>query len=331
MKIDTAALKRQVDHELREPLEFVTGTLGVDFMSTLDAPGRRARFREFLEDHAAPGRPFPDVTRHDLHVPGYLGDPDVPVRVFRREDRRSVAGGVLYIHGGGFTLGSAEGEDANAAALAAELGCTVISVDYRLAPEHPYPAQIRDCYAALQWISANAASVLVDASLIAVYGHSAGGNLAANLALMARDLKGPAIAYQVLCYPLLDDRMQTSSMTMLSGLGLWDRAANAEAWRSLLGDEYSGAPPDYAVPARATDLSQLPPAYIDTGALEILLDENLEFAGRLAEAGVPLELHIYPGAYHGFDMFAPKAAVSQRAIAARHAAIGRALKLATER
>jgi acetyl esterase/lipase len=326
MNDSNVSLLKMVDPELIESRNFVVKNLAFDFMATLDAPSRRNRFEEFAAGLGSPETIHPEVIRHDLIISGYSGDPDVRIRLLRRKDQQVAKGGILYMHGGGFTIGSVEQEDWNAAGLAASLGCTVISVDYRLAPENPHPAPIRDCYAALCWMHANADQIMLTPTLIAVYGHSAGGNLATNLTLMTRDLKGPELAYQMLCYPMLDDRMATQSMTELSGLGIWDKAANAVAWTALLG-RLDGPILDYAVPARSSNLKGLPPTFIDTGALEILLDEMIEYGRRLIEAHVPFEFHLYPSAYHGFDMFAPAAAVSQRATSVRLAALRRSLKL----
>lgn len=317
-----------IDPELRDSMEFVNRELGHDFMSTMDAPRRRQRFAEFLQQVSPPEPPFPDVLREEATAPGFEQGPGVPVRVFRpRDPRPAASGGLLYMHGGGFTLGSPATEDANAAALSEALRCTVVSVDYRLAPEHHHPAPVQDCYAALAWFAEHADELGVDPHLIVVYGHSGGAGLAANVAIMARDLEGPSIALQMLCYPMLDDRMKASTLSTLNGAGVFDTAAVRTAWQSLLGGKDAAEHPPYGAAARCANLQHLPAAYIDAGQIEVLLEENLAFAQSLTEAGVPVELHIYPRAYHGFDMFAPHAAVSQQCVQQRIAALRRVFKL----
>ena len=233
---------------------------------------------------------------------------------------------VYYIHGGAFQLGSVAQEDGAAAGLALTSGCIVVSVDYRLAPETPHPGPVEDCYAGLAWLGAHTAELNVDPGRIAVYGHSAGGGLAALVAQIALDRGGPPIRYQMLCYPMLDDRADSRSMAELNGLGMFDRDAVVLGWSSLLGDDRA-APAPYGAAARRRDHAGLPPAYLDVGALDVLSDEVIDYARRLMGAGVRTELHVYPAAYHGFDMFSPEASVSQRAVAVRHAALRQALGL----
>jgi acetyl esterase/lipase len=323
-------LRDRVDPELLPALDFTTSRLGRDFMGSGDAPGRRARFAEFLEQ-IAPAEPIlPHVQRLDRTIPGSPGEPQIPIRVYRSPLSPPGTAGILFLHGGGFNIGSVGQEDAAAAFLCSELKVVVVSVEYRLAPEHPHPAPVTDCYTALCWMADQAVSLGVDRARIAVYGHSAGGGLAANVALMARDRAFPHISYQMLCYPMLDDRMSSPSFERLAGLGVWDLGANTQAWRALLGstpEPDSGDVPAYAVAARAADLSRLPAAYIDVGDLDILLDQDLAYAQRLMNQDVPVEVHVYPGAYHGFDAFAPSAQLSQRAIQSRLAALRRALAI----
>lgn len=320
-------LLERVDAELRGALDLTQSMLGQDFMGTLDAPRRRARFDEFLRQVIPPRRLFPEVVRTDLKIPGHAGDADVAVRTYRGPAVPTKAPGILFIHGGGFNIGSVEQEDNAAAFLASQLGVVVVSVDYRLAPEHPHPAPVTDCYAALSWMATEATRLGIDPARLAVYGHSAGGGLAANVALMARDRGSLRVAYQMLCYPMLDHRMSSPSIASLSGLGVWDRGANAEAWKCLLGASPDRNSPAYAAAASASDVKGSPPTYVDVGDLDILLDEDVAYAQRLMQAGVEVELHVYPGAYHGFDAFSPTAAVSQKAVQSRLAALRRALRL----
>jgi acetyl esterase/lipase len=212
--------------------------------------------------------------------------------------------------------------DAQAATLADSLSCVVVSVEYRLAPEHPYPAGPRDCYAGLAWMAAHADELGVDPDRIAIYGASAGGGLCIATALMARDRGGPALCFQMPIYPMIDDRNETPSSHLITDVGVWDRAANLEAWAWYLGGKEADG---YAAPARCEDLSGLPPTFIDVGTLDLFRDEDLAFAARLVQAGVPPELHLHPGAYHASEGFAPNAALSRRIVATRNDALRRAL------
>ena len=201
---------------------------------------------------------------------------------------------------------------------AEDLGLAVVSVEYRLAPETPHPGPIEDVYAGLAWTAAHADELGIDAARIVIAGGSAGGGLTAALALLARDRGGPALLGQMPLYPMLDDRNDTVSARQMAGIGVWDRTANDTGWTALLGDARGG--PDvspYAAPARATDLSGLPPAFIDVGSAETFRDEAVAYASRMWAAGGTAELHVWPGAFHGFDALAPHAQVSQEAKAAR--------------
>ncbi len=242
------------------------------------------------------------------------------VRVHRPADATATdAGarrpGILYLHGGGLIIGSAVQGDPLCRRLADELGAVAASVGYRLPPEHPYPAPLDDCYAALQWL---AAQPDVDPARIAVIGLSAGGGLAASLALLARDRGEYALAGQVLAYPMLDDRTDKSAAAHPRMLRLWNGPSNRLGWGMYLGAGTAGAGAttldaatlEHAVPARRADLSGVAPAWIGVGTLDLFHAEDVEYARRLTEAGVPTELHVIEGAYHGFDASEPTAAVS---------------------
>ncbi|OBK26419.1 alpha/beta hydrolase [Mycobacterium asiaticum] len=229
----------------------------------------------------------------------------VGVRLYRPVDVTGPTAALLWIHGGGYVFGSAKQDDALCRRFSKALGITVASVDYRLAPEFPYPAPLEDCYAALTWLAALPG---VDAGRVAIGGASAGGGLAAALALLARDRArendGVVPVFQLLAYPMLDDR--SSSTPVNPNYRLWDQTANEFGWEAYLG----GADPQVAVPARRADLSGLPPAWIGVGTHDLFHDEDVEYARRLVEAGVPCQLDLIPGAFHGFDLVAPKAGVS---------------------
>lgn len=232
---------------------------------------------------------------------------------------------ILQIHGGGYVMGSSRISHLGNMAMAADLEVVIVAVDYRLAPETPAPGSVEDCYAALCWMVAEADRLGLDPQRIAVRGESAGGGLAASLALLARDRRGPMLVHQNLIYPMLDDRTCLKQLPERLGAFVWTPAANVFGWRSLLGVEPgSAAVPDYAVPARAESLAGLPSTFIAVGALDLFVVENMDYARRLTEADVATELHVYPGAYHGFDVL-PESAPAQRMKQDAYAALRRAL------
>lgn len=228
----------------------------------------------------------------------------VGVRLYRPAGTTATTtGALLWIHGGGYVIGTAAQDDALCRRFVATLGITVASVDYRLAPEHPYPAPLEDCYTVLTWLAGLPG---IDRDRIAIGGASAGGGLTAALALLARDRGEITPVFQVLVYPMLDDRTVGDHLHD-SGHRLWNATSNRYGWQSYLG----GADPQVAVPARRADLAGLPPAWMGVGTLDLFHDEDLAYAERLQAAGVPCEVHIVPGAFHGFDGIAPKAPISQ--------------------
>jgi acetyl esterase/lipase len=253
------------------------------------------------------------VDIEDLDVPGPVDAPAVPVRVYRPSGNAPARGrpALLDIHGGGFVVGSIEMEHAFATQVARLLETVVVAVEYRLAPEHPFPAGLEDCYAALTWLHANAATLGVDPTRIAVGGQSAGGGLSAATALVARDRGGPPLCFQFLGIPELDYRLDTASMRAFVDTPMWHRANAELSWQYYLGSELDEVSP-YASPAIATDLRGLPPAYVTTMEFDPLRDEGILYALRLMEAGVSVELHTYPGTFHG-SSFVTTAAVSRRA------------------
>ncbi|GAA0426309.1 alpha/beta hydrolase [Streptomyces luteireticuli] len=284
-------------------------------LAALQERDAAARPRPTLRELRADGRFEVD----ELRVPGAPGGPDVTLVSARPAGLTGPLPLLYYLHGGGMITGNAWSVLPRLLrewALPLELA--VISVEYRLAPQTRYPGPVEDCYAGLTWAAAHAADLGIDADRVIIGGKSAGGGLAAALALLARDRGGPAPIGQLLLCPMLDDRNNTFSGHQLAGLDVWDRTSNATAWQALLGDRY-GAPdlPPYAAPARATDLSGLPPAYIEVGSAETLRDEGVAYANALWQAGGQAELHVWPGAFHGFDTFAPQASLSQDARNAR--------------
>ncbi|MFI7541666.1 alpha/beta hydrolase [Actinoplanes sp. NPDC049599] len=271
------------------------------------------------------GSPTDDDLRRDgrftvtqRQVPGLDGDPDISLLILTPTAATGTLGCVYFTHGGGMIIGDNRTGVLEALDWAEELGLVVVSVEYRLAPETPHPGPVNDCYAGLLWTAGHAAELGYEPGRLIVAGGSAGGGLAAALALMARDRGGPALAGQLLIYPMLDDRNDTFSSRQMAGRGIWDATANNTGWTALLGEARGG--PDvspYAAPARATDLSGLPPTFIDVGSAETFRDEDVAYASRIWAAGGRAELHVWPGCFHGFDATVPQAAISQEARAAR--------------
>lgn len=286
----------------------------------------RVRLAEFLRSLAVQGVVRPTDARIeeiDRIIPGPEGAPEVPIRIYMPRDRKEPGPGFVNFHGGAFIFGDLETEHPRCLAMAAEGGAVSVGVDYRLAPENPFPAGLEDCYAALEWVVENADELRIDPSRVAVGGGSAGGNLAAAVALLARDRGGPAPAYQMLFYPVVDDRCDTCSMRDGKDLYIWDYQNSLKMWDQYLGEEREGVSP-YAAPARAEDLSGLPPAYVITAEHDPLRDEAILYAMRLMAAGVPVELHNYPGTVHGFDFMTPSE-ISSRAVGESVEAFKRAM------
>jgi acetyl esterase/lipase len=240
----------------------------------------------------------------------------VGVRLHRPTGVSQPGPALLWIHGGGYIIGTAQQDDELCRRFVRELGVTVAAVDYRLAPEHPYPAPLEDCYAALTWLSALPA---VDPARVAIGGASAGGGLAAALALLARDRGEVKPTLQLLAYPMLDDR--SGSTAENPNYRLWGPKSNRFGWAAYLGN----ADPKVAVPARHEDLSGLPPAWIGVGTNDLFHDEDLAYAARLTAAGVPCHIETVPGAFHGFDLIVPKASVSKAFFASQCASLRSAL------
>ena len=261
----------------------------------------------------------------DRQVPGPEGEPDISLLICRPASAESAGPRpvIYHVHGGGMVIGNNRVGVDVPLTWARELDAVVVSVEYRLAPEHPHPAPVEDVYAGLVWTADHAAELGAAPERIVVAGASAGGGLCAALALLTRDRKGPQPIGQVLMCPMLDDRNDTPSAHQMAGLGVWDRTANETGWSALLGSRRGGPDvPQYAAPARAEDLTGLPPAFLDVGSAETFRDEVVAYASRIWQAGGVAELHVWPG---GFDGFAPQAALSQAARAAQVAWLERLL------
>ncbi len=263
----------------------------------------------------------------DVLVPGPDGAPPVPVRVYTPAGSDAPRPGLVYLHGGGFVLGSLELYHSDVLRIADQVGAVVVSVDYRLAPEHRFPAGLEDCYAALAWTAENATELGIDPARIAVGGESAGGGLSAAVALLARDRSGPSLCFQYLGTPELDDRLDSPSMQAFHDTPLWNRPNAEVSWDYYLGEGVRGSEcvEPYAAPARHTDLTGLPPALVTTCEFDPLRDEGIAYAQRLAQAGVQTELHLYPGTFHGSAMIVG-AKVSQQMVCDQLEAFHRAFR-----
>lgn len=281
-----------------------------------DVQTRRLNGHRLFDYVAAQRTPAPGVEVERYQVPA--GDGTLlNAGWYYRQEANQPGSAVLYLHGGGMIFALehiGEMYDVAVREYVAASGVPMLVVDYRVAPEHPHPTPVEDCYATLQWLAGNARALGFDPSRLAVMGDSAGGGLAAGVCLMARDRGGPAVAQQLLIYPMLDDRTTIPDPQLLPFL-TWTYDDNITGWGALLGESAgTDRVSQYAAPARADDLTGLPPTYIDTGDLDIFRDEDIAYARRLADAGVPTELHLHPGCPHAFEGLASGAGVSKRAI-----------------
>lgn len=302
----------------------------LDFMPAIDLsgdiPAARRAVNEAMDALLATLPTIEGVVSRDLMIAGEGDDPKLRIRIYEPEGGGHDGSALLYIHGGGMVLLRVEDTDQMCRDIVAELGCVVVSVDYRLAPEHPYPAAVHDCVAALRWLHGEAAALGVDPDRVAVGGGSAGGGLAAGLALEARD-RGLPVCFQWLIYPMIDDRNETPSSHEVTEARVWNRDKNVLAWDAYLAGTERSAVPLSAAPARAglDDLAGLPPAYIDVGEVDLFRDEDIAYAARLMQAGVACELHVTPGAFHASESYHPTAASSQRILGYRKDALRRGL------
>ncbi len=282
------------------------------------AERRKMNYRRPL---APPPAPQPETRL----IRGPKDAPDVRIYILGAAPGQSKPA-VLHIHGGGFITGSATDNLRDNQDLVRTQDCVVVSVDYRLAPETPFPGALEDNYAALRWLYANAEALGVDRARIAVKGESAGGGHAAMLAIAARDRGEIPLALQVLIYPMLDDRTgSTRQLPPHIGAYGWTAADNREGWSALLGRPVGrGAPPAGAVPARVEALAGLPPTFIGVGSIDLFVDEDIDYARRLTQAGVSTELFVVPGGFHGFDLMVPGASLTREFTRAWQEALKRA-------
>jgi acetyl esterase/lipase len=314
----------QLDPELKEPIKMMLSQMPPTSFDNL--PAARAASKQMMAAMKSQMPVIPGVTTEDRTIPGPAGAPDVTVRIYRPKKQSGLFPALLWIHGGGYMLGEIDQEDFSAKNFTLAGECVVISVEYRLAPENPYPAPLEDCYAALKWLSSHAKELKVDRSRIAIGGASAGGGLAAGLALLSRDRNEVKTVFQLLVYPMINDCNINPASDVLPDTLFWTRENNLAGWRSYLGCEPGGEGTScYAAAFRAENLEGLPAAYITVGDIDLFSQEDIEYAQRLMEAGVPTELHVYPGGCHAFDMLVPGADISKRFTADIYRALKRAL------
>jgi acetyl esterase/lipase len=248
----------------------------------------------------------------NVAIPRQDGDKKLRLRVYKPKSVNAPTPVLVWIHGGGYLIGRPEQDDYSCAQYVHELGITVVSVDYRLAPKHPFPAGLDDCYSTLKWLASHSQQLGIDSKRIAIGGKSAGGGLAAALAQLAQDRKEIELAFQLLIYPMLDDRTVLRTEIDDSNNITWNHTSNRFGWESYLGQRCGAENvPAYSVPARRTDLSGLPPAWIGVGGLDIFHDEDVAYAQRLKECGVECNLEVIQGAFHGFDVFDPQVPIIQ--------------------
>ena len=315
-------IQNRIDPASSLPLEELLNTIPGGFNAIEDIKERRNVINSLVRMMTAELPPIDNIVIEDRNIAAPDALLELVVRIYKPTGVSGGLPGIFFIHGGGMIMGSIETENHKAAMLCETIQSIVVSVEYRLAPENPHPAQVQDCYEALVWMSKNAAELGFDADRLAIVGGSAGGGLAIATALMARDQEFPKLSFQMANYPMIDDRNETPSSKEITDVGIWDRKANIEAWDWYLGGKNAD---EYAAPARAKDLSGLPPTFIDVGELDLFRDEDIEFAKRLLQAGVTTELHVYPGAYHASESFAPEAELSKQIWTKRIEALKRAL------
>jgi acetyl esterase/lipase len=315
--INTHENKYLIDRELKESLDLLLAA----YPGGLNAPETIEERRDLIATYLAQFPRNESVSRTDMKIKSQASGVDIPIRLYRPLNQNSpsrVDCAVILIHGGGMVMGSIETDDANAAFLSLTLDCLIVSIDYRLAPEHPFPAALDDCADVSTWVFANTTELRISPDKIVLYGGSAGGGLAIALGLRMRDKGLKQFALICAPYPMIDDRNQTPATFEITDLGVWDRRANIESWGWYLGQQPSSElDPEfsqvsiYAAPARAEDLSGLAPIYTDVGDVDLFRDDVIDFAKRLKVAGNPVEFHLVPGMFHAGELFNPDAVISK--------------------
>jgi acetyl esterase/lipase len=312
------------DSELEAVLALVGDLLPSSITPDMIEPMRSAPLGLTLDELMAAR---PNLIRNDHVITGHQGD-EIIVSVFARADHTTAGPGFFHTHGGGMIFGDRFSGLEQPLAWVDRFDGVCVSVEYRLAPEFPDPFPVEDCYAGLAWTAAHAQELLIDAERLIIVGASAGGGLAAGTSLLARDRGGPPLAGQVLIYPMLDDRNETVSSYQIDGVGVWDRTSNLTGWDALLGARRGTADVSiYAAPARAADLSGLPPTFVDVGSAEVFRDEDVAYASAIWACGGIAELHVWPGGFHAFDALAPNAPISKAMTTVRDQWVERLLEI----
>jgi acetyl esterase/lipase len=323
----TSTPQRPADH-MRRPAFDPTIAAGLEAMTEggIFAP-LTAEAIPIMRQYAVPE----DISGFDLEqlefsVPSFDGA-HLAVTVLRRRGHTGAGPGIFHIHGGGMVMGTRMTGISLVAPWVVEHDAVAITVDYRLAPEHPDPTPVEDCYAALVWTAEQAGDLGIDRNRLLIVGASAGGGLAAGVALMSRDRGGPQLIGRSLICPMLDDRDATISTQQFADTGLWDRGSNSVGWTALLGDRRGTEDVSiYAAPARATDLAHLPPTYLDAADAEVFRDETVAYASGLWRDGVNAELHVWPGGTHGWEALMQGSPLAHTAAATRNAWVARLLE-----
>ena len=310
----------RIDPQVKSKMKALSDALGPsDEPPVGDVAARRVSGHRMMDHVAATAAPVGGVETDSFTVPGSDGA-SLPATWYRSSTQEQPGSAVLYLHGGGMIFSLDEMGamyDLAARRYVAASAVPMLVVDYRVAPEHPHPTPVEDCYAALEWLAGQSETLGFDLGRLGVMGDSAGGGLAAGVCLMARDRGGPAVAQQLLVYPMLDDRTPAPDPAIQSFL-TWTYGDNLTGWGALLGETAGGDDVSpYAAPARAADLTGLPFAYVDVGDLDIFREEDIDYGRRLSAAGVPTEFHLYPGCPHAFEALAYGADVAMRALDAR--------------
>jgi acetyl esterase/lipase len=319
-------IQERINPQAREALDGMLTALPGGLGAIADLTDRRTTLYAIVAAESAAAAENVRVVFEDRTVGAQEDFAAVRVRIYRPAGIETTLPAIVYLHGGGLSMGNLALEHNICLMLAEAVTAVVVAVDYRLAPENPFPAASDDTYAALRWVAASSAELTVDPDRIAIVGMSAGANLAAGVALRARDAGGPSLRLQMLGYPMVDDTNTTASSHEFLNVGVWDRLSNIEAWTFYLGDTYgTDRISRYAAPARASDLAGLPPTYIDIAELDVMRDEGLTYATRLVQAEVATELHLHPGAFHAVEIFASQSDLAQRIWALRISALNRAL------
>jgi acetyl esterase/lipase len=289
---------------------------------TLD---RLAHFRAISSPDRAEVMGEHDVDCVDHVIPGF-GGADILVSVISPKGHQNHGPGIYFMHGGGMVMGNRFAGAQPLVAWAIKHDAVCVTVEYRLAPEHPAPIPVEDCYAGLIWMHAHAEMLKFDPNRLVIFGGSGGGGLAAGTTLLARDRNGPPLLGQLLQCPMIDDRNVSASAMQFDGIGVWDTTSNRTAWLAILGDKCGSTDVSiYSAPARATDLSRLPPTFVDVGGAEVFRDEAIAYAAGISAAGGQCELHVWGGAFHGFYDIAPQSDLAKACIAAREGWLDRLL------